>query len=140
MKTDPVSAANAYRNALRQLLNASTLHGAKKIAAQALEITYTPPEAGMLSVQSGFGHATSQPFVTLGMANPTETANPTVQFGTDQARTVAHQILAAADAAESDGFLVEWVGALAGLDDAACATMLAQFREWRDARRTRGTS
>lgn len=135
MKTDPISAAHAYRQLFDRILKATTLQEAQKHAASALEITFDRPEPGVLSVSSGFGQNTKQPFVTIALANPTETANPAVQLLTDQARQISMQILEAADAAESDGFVVGWLSDVADLSEAQAAALLQEFRAYRDARR-----
>jgi hypothetical protein len=135
MKTDPISAAHAYRLAFDRILRATTLQDARKIAADALKITFDSPEPGVLSVSSGYGQNTKQPFVTLALASPVETANPAAQLLTSQAREIAMQILEAADAAESDGFVVGWLGDVADLNEAQAAALLQEFRAYRDARR-----
>lgn len=135
MQTDPISAAKAYQQALRRIANARTLHEARAVAIEAGKIIFTAPAENHLSVASGYGHATKLPFVVLGMANPSEVANPTIQIDTTQARTLAFQILEAADAAESDGFLVEFLqyAGQMGLDQASA--LLIEFRKWREQKR-----
>lgn len=131
MNTDPISAAAAYRMALERIMRAKVFHEARQIASSALEIHFTRPEEGTVSVASGFGQNTRQPFVTLGMANPQEVANPAIQMTTTDARRIAMQILEAADAAESDGFIVSWLGDKAELNDPQLAALLSEFREYR---------
>lgn len=135
MKTDPISAAVHYRALLQRIMHAGSLHEARQLASRALEATFDPPSAGMLSVNSGYGMNTHQPFVTLGMANPTESANPAIQVSTEQARQIALQLLEAADAAESDGFVVEWLQGEAELSEGQAAAMLGIFRQYRERRR-----
>ena len=137
MQTDPISAAQAYRMAVQRILKAQTLHQARQIANEALDVTFTPPTKGMLSVQSGYGHTTKQPFVVLSMANPVETANPTIQTSTDQARAIAILLMEAADAAESDGFVVEWMQGTAELTEGQASVLLNDFRTYRDTQRKR---
>lgn len=131
MKADPISAAHAYRQALQAVMKAQTLHEARQRASKALDVTFDKPEDTHISVGSGYGHNTNQPFVTIGIANPTESANPIVQLPTDEARRQALTILEAADAAESDGFLITWLGNQ-DLSLGQLATLLADFRAWRE--------
>lgn len=138
MQTDPISAAKAYQIALRRVLAVQTLHQARQLAANALDITFTPPSESMVSIGSGYGLATKQPFVTFSMANPAETANPTLQVTSDQARDLAFQILEAADAADSDGFLVEFMQQAGQLSENEAGRLLTEFRQWRDQRRQKG--
>jgi hypothetical protein len=135
VKTDPISAAHAYRMALIRILEATTIQDVRKRANAALDITFDKPESGVLSVSSGYGQNTKQPFVTIALASPVETANPAVQLLTSQAREIAMQILEAADAAESDGFVVGWLTDVADLSEAQAAALLQEFRAYRDARR-----
>jgi len=137
MKTDPISAAAGYRMHLEMIMKAQVLHQARQIAARALEIVFDRPEPGTISLTSGFGHNTGKAFVTFSMANPEEVANPTIQIATHQARQIAMQILEACDAAESDGFLVEWLRGTANVPDNQLGAFLQQFREWRDEQRKR---
>lgn len=138
MQTDPISAAKAYQQVLRQIANARTLHEARALAIEVSKVTFTPPTETEVSVGNGYGLVTKQPFVVLGMANPAETANPTIQIGTTQARALAFQILEAADAAESDGFLVEFLQHAAQLGPEQLGALLSEFRQWRDQRRQKG--
>jgi hypothetical protein len=135
MYTDPISAAVAYRQALNRITQVTNLQEARKQAARALDIHFDRPTEHMISIASGYGRATKEPFVTFSMANPEETANPTIQIRSEDARRIAHQILDAADAAESDGFLVEWVTDTADMSDSQAGALLSEFREWREKRR-----
>jgi hypothetical protein len=137
MKTDPISAATAYRMALDTISKAGSLATAVHIAQQALRHTFTPPEEGQISIDSGYGHRTKQPFVIFTLANPSESANPTIQMTSAQARTQAHYILEAADAAESDGFIVEWLRDKADLTEPQLGAMLAEFRAFREQHRSK---
>lgn len=137
MKTDPISAAVTYRNALEQITRAPSLSAAVRIAQKMLEFTFDRPEEGHLSIHSGYGHNTKQPFVTFSLANPSETANPTIQMTAAAARQQAHYILEAADAAESDGFIVEWLRGTADLSEQQIGGLLADFRAFREKHRGR---
>jgi|tagenome__1003787_1003787.scaffolds.fasta_scaffold20794040_2 hypothetical protein len=132
MKTDPISAAVVYRNALEEISRAASLAAAVRIAQRMLTFTFTRPEEGTVNIESGYGHNTRTPFVMFALANPTESANPFVQVDTKQARALAYQILEAADAAESDGFLVEWLRRSDDIDDRAMGNLLADFRAYRE--------
>jgi hypothetical protein len=134
MKTDPISAASAYRMALEKIAKAPSLASAVKEAEQALAITFGRPEEAMLSISSGYGHNTKQPFVTFSLANPSESANPTIQMTSAAARQQAYYILEAADAADSDAFLVEWLR-VHDFSDQHMGAMLADFRAWRERKR-----
>lgn len=137
MKTDPVSAATAYLDLLRRIMHAKTLHEARQLAARGLEIEFSRPQEGMISVNSGYGRNTRQPFVTLSLANPAESANPFIQMSTIQARAQALIILEAADAADSDGFLMEWLTSEAQVDVEQAAQLLLAFRTYRERLRSR---
>lgn len=137
MKTDPISAAAAYRQHLEMVAKAQVLHQARQIAARALEITFERPAPGTINLSSGFGHNTGKAFITFSMANPEDIANPIIQIATHQARQIAMQILEACDAAESDGFLIDWLRGTAEMSDSQAGGLLQQFREWRDEQRKR---
>lgn len=136
-KTDPISAATAYRMALEVIARAPSLSSAVRQAQHALTISFTPPDQGQISISSGYGQHTRKPFITVSLSNPSESANPTIQMTSEQAREQAHYILEAADAAESDGFIVEWLRDKADLNDGQIATMLAEFRAFRDQHRSK---
>lgn len=81
-----------------------------------------------ITVTSGFGHNTQQPFVEMTIRR----ADWTTQMSPSMARELAHNLLAAADAAESDGFLVTFLQKTVGVEDMrTIATVLVQFREYR---------
>ena len=141
MKTDPISAAVAYRMALDRIAKAGSLATAVREAQRALAITFTPPEEGQIGIDSGYGHRTKTPFVIFSLANPSESRpagtapHSTIQMTTAQARVQAHYILEACDAADSDGFLVEWLQDKADLSENQAGAMLAEFRQWREQHR-----
>ena len=137
MKADVISAAMAYRIALQNVMRSQTLHQARQAAAKGLEVEHPKPESGVVEVASGFGYRTQQPFVTVLMATPVETANPTLQMSPAQARRIAGQLLEAAEAAESDGFLVGWLGEDKDLGEQQVGSLLISFRAYRDARHAR---
>jgi hypothetical protein len=135
MNTDPISAAHSYALALKAILKAQTLHEAKARAAKALDITFDAPTEGHLSISSTFGHDTQLPYVTIAIANQNESANPMVQMEANRAREIAMYILEAADGAESDGFLIGWLGKDADLSEGQIGALLADFRAYRERRR-----
>ena len=135
MKTDPISAATAYRMALEQIARAPSLASAVSAAQHALTVIFGKPEEATLSISSGYGYATKEPFVTFSLANPSESANPTIQMTAAQARTQAYYILEAADAADSDGFIVEWLRGTANLNENQVGSLLADFRTFREQHR-----
>jgi hypothetical protein len=135
MKTDPISAGAAYRMALERVLRAETRQEARKLASAALAIPFDRPEAGTINVSSGYGMNTQQPFVTIALASPIETANPAVQLASSQAREIALQILEAAEAAEQDGFIVTFVTEAIGAPVEEAGKLLHLYREHRAAQR-----
>jgi hypothetical protein len=126
MKTNPITAAQAYRQALDLVMKASTLHQARQTAAAALEVTFTAPESDQIDVGSGFGQKTRTPFVTIAMSSLA------VQLASTQAREIGHQILEAADAADSDGFVVTFAMKRLGTSMEESAQLLSEFRAYRD--------
>lgn len=84
-----------------------------------------------ISVTSGFGHNTQQPFVQMIIRQ----ADWMTQMSPETARELAHNLMAAADAAESDGFLIGFFRETIGVDDMRMvASLLVQFREYREGR------
>lgn len=86
-------------------------------------------EGVVFEVSSGFGHNTQAPYVQVLIPK----ADWMTQMSPEMARELAHNLLAAADAAESDGFLVTFFRERIGVDDMrAVASLLVQFREYRE--------
>lgn len=82
-----------------------------------------------ITVTSGFGHNTQQPFVEMTIRR----ADWTTQMKPATARQLALSLFAAADAAESDGFLVGFFQKEIGIEDMRMiAGLLVQFREYRE--------
>lgn len=80
-------------------------------------------------VSSGFGHNTQMPYVQVLIPK----ADWMTQMSPADARRVAFNLLACADAAESDGFLVGFFRDHIGLDKAShVAGLLMEFREYRE--------
>lgn len=83
-------------------------------------------------VTSGFGHNTQRPYVQVVI----EAADWSSQMPPEKARELAFNLLSAADAAESDGFLVTFLQQRIGVDDMrALASVLVEFRDYREAQR-----
>lgn len=89
------------------------------------------PEEIVFMVTSGFGHNTQRPFVQVLI----EAADWMTQMSPANARELAYNLLSAADAAESDGFLVIFLRHKIGLPDPAISKVLTDFRDYRDAQR-----
>jgi hypothetical protein len=84
-----------------------------------------------IMITSGFGHNTQQPYVQMLIGR----ADWMTQMPPETARELAFNLLGAADAAESDGFLVGFFRETIGIDDMrAVASLLIQFREYREKR------
>lgn len=81
-------------------------------------------------VTSGFGGRTQKPFVQVLI----EAADWSCQMSPSEARDLAHNLLECADAAESDGFLVTFLRKKVGLRDQQIASVLIDFRKWREAK------
>lgn len=76
-------------------------------------------------VESGFGAETKRPFVSVSIGSER------VQMSPEDARRLALNLLASAEAAIADGFLVDFFHVRAGIGELAAARVLADFREWR---------
>lgn len=128
MQTDPISAATAYRQALEQIQAARSLHDAVQRAAAVLKaVTFIRPSAEeQIVVSSGFGGNTQRPYVTL------TTTNPMIQMGVSTARQIALQILEAAEAATSDGVIIQFGKDQMDLDERAAGQLLSVFRAFRE--------
>lgn len=85
-----------------------------------------------ITVSSGFGYNTQQPFVQMLILR----ADWMTQMSPANARELAINLLHAADAAESDGFLVRFLQSVVGVDDMSKVSgVLVQFREYREAQK-----
>jgi len=84
-----------------------------------------------VSVSSGYGANTKRPFVAVQIGD----RKPS-QWSPDEARRVAALLLECADAAEGDGFIVEWFTEKAGLELPQVGALLRDFRtsreQWRE--------
>lgn len=85
-----------------------------------------------LWVKSIYGWKASQPFVELHFEDVV------VQLEPDKAREVARMLCESAEAAEQDAFLFEWAVKDAGVSEGGAASLLHQFRKWREERNEKG--
>lgn len=87
-------------------------------------------------MQSGYGYNTRAPFVEMVI----HAADWSTQMPPEQARDLAFNLLASADAADSDAFLMGFLRDYVGVTEpAALAGVLGQFRDYR-AEYARGNS
>lgn len=82
-----------------------------------------------INVTSGYGYNTRQPFVQIEMDYPKD--HP-LQLAPEEARNLAANLLQAAEASEQDAFIFEFHSQLLNGDEKIGASMLIQFRKWRD--------
>jgi hypothetical protein len=83
-------------------------------------------------VSSGYGGNTREPFVEIKMDYPKD--HP-LQIHPDEARQLAMNLLEAAEAADTDSFLFEFVSKDLNTGDKAAAGILMEYRKFRDERR-----
>lgn len=79
-----------------------------------------------INVTSGYGHNTKEPFVEI------NAPQLRIQMSPENARDLALNLLQAAEAAYSDGFLIEFLTDAIGSDPAQAAMLLGEFRKWRE--------
>lgn len=84
-------------------------------------------------VVSMFGHQTRQPYVvmTVGDTKP-------LTFTSDKAKEIGAMLVETAMAAEADAFLAEWAIQATGCGDQGAASLIREFRAWREGRADRG--
>ena len=88
----------------------------------------------VFEVMTGFGHNTQQPYVQIVI----QAADWMTQMSPADAREIGMNLLAAAENAEGDGFLVNFLRETVGMDDMrAVATLLMEFRQYREAQQRR---
>jgi hypothetical protein len=87
------------------------------------------PEEQRISVNSGYGANTRQPYVELYLGTRM------VQLTPLKAREIARYLLEAAEAAEGDGFLVEYIEKISELPTEQAVGVLVEFREFREQQR-----
>ncbi len=84
----------------------------------------------MIHIESIYGARTGEPLVELRWGAEEG------QFTPDEARAHALRVLEAAEAAEQDAFLMDWLLHQVGVIDVEKrAMMLKHFRAWREARK-----
>lgn len=85
-------------------------------------------EEGILFAESIYGFRTRKPIVKISYGITFET-----QMSPEEARQFAHSIFEAAEAAETDAFLMEWLEKRIGIDtDEGKVAVLADFRKWHE--------
>jgi len=82
-------------------------------------------------VTSNFGYRTQKPFVSITV----QSKEFHVQMSPAAARALAMNLLQAAEAAETDAFLVGFFKSRIDMNERNIATILLDFRDWRDAAR-----
>lgn len=87
------------------------------------------PKEKMILVTSGFGANTNQPYVQI----ESEDLDKPLQISPGEARALGLNLLQAAEAAETDGFLVGFFRKL-DTDRRYVAVILQEFREYRKER------
>lgn len=87
----------------------------------------------IITSASGYGANTRQPFVDLRIGD-----RKPIQLSPDEARSVARDLIEAAESAEQDAFLIEWGAESFGGDRRAATVLLLEFRKWREARAGKG--
>ena len=87
-----------------------------------------------VAVSCMVGLETREPLISLQVTDDSGTAR--LQMSPEEAREVAGNILEAAESAETDAFIVDWLKTTVKVDDdRKIATMLKAFRDFRDGRR-----
>ena len=76
-------------------------------------------------VESGYGANTDRPFVSLRLRDVAVMISP------DEARDVAHNLLACAEAAESDAFIIRFAREDLDLEPALALQLLRRYRDLR---------
>ena len=77
-------------------------------------------------VRSMFGAKSRQPLVTLVVGERM------VQMPPTKAREIAMMLLECAEAAQTDGFLIRFLGDRLGIEEARTVQLLAEFRKTRE--------
>jgi hypothetical protein len=80
-------------------------------------------------VTSNFGQKTQKPFVMVAVNGPQDFMT---QMSPAEARDLALNLLTAADASESDAFLITFLRRKVKANDQAIVGILQDFRQWRE--------
>lgn len=83
----------------------------------------------VITVTSGFGANTREPFVQIVMDYPND--HP-LQIHPDEARALAMNLLHAAEAAQTDAFLFDFVSRKLQSGDDLAAQVMLEYRNYRD--------
>lgn len=86
-------------------------------------------------VSSGFGANTQKPFIAVEFDGQILD-----QIPPEGARALAYNLIAAAEAAEQDAFLVSFMQSRVGLPLEQAAQVLGEFRQWRNGHETQESS
>lgn len=84
--------------------------------------------SSQLVVSSLYGRETRQPIVQLTHGEWMMQVTP------EEARRIARMLMESAEAAEQDGFLVEFMMKKVGVEEVKAVLVLHEYRQWRDAR------
>ena len=84
----------------------------------------------VINVTSGYGANTQKAFCTIEIPG-----QKPFQLFAEDARALGLNLLQAAEAAETDAFLVEFGHQRLNLDEAHAGVLLQEFRRWRNAQR-----
>jgi hypothetical protein len=79
-----------------------------------------------INIASGFGARTQLPFISL------QLGDEFTQMPPAQAREVGAHLLAAAEAAESDAFIMHWAQERLGVTRDQATMLLCEYREFRE--------
>lgn len=77
-------------------------------------------------ITSGYGYNNKEPFVQM------QCPDPVVQMSPENARDLALNLLQAAEAANSDAFLLEFMTRAVEVSEAEAGVWLIEFRKWRE--------
>lgn len=89
------------------------------------------PEPTKVWVSSVYGHNTRKPLVKI----EAETLDQPLQISPNEARDLALNLLEAAEAADQDAFMFEFVTQVIGQTEQVAASILIDFRDWRKKQR-----
>lgn len=76
-----------------------------------------------------YGARTRKPLVQVTWTETDQTT--TCVISPEEARDLASNLLQCAEAAEQDGFIVEWAQEVVGVDEANAAKLMHEYRLWR---------
>jgi hypothetical protein len=130
-KTDPISAATYYREALARIVKAGSLATAVKEARDALDITFDPPYLDTLTITAGYGKK-REGFVTIA------TTSPAMQCSIAEARHIAGLLERNASIAEVEALMMRFFEDKTDVDRGEAEKLLAVFRQYRNEDKDKG--